>query len=133
MDRKGEQMKKAINASNAPEAIGPYSHANVSGNLVFVSGQLPIDDNGQLVLEDPGKACKACMKNIQKILVAAGSSLEQVVKCTIYLTNLADFGAVNEAYGSFFEKDYPSRVCVQVSALPKGATCEIDAIASLKD
>lgn len=121
--------KVAVNSANAPEAIGPYSHANTAGDLVFVSGQLPVDAEGQLILDDIQEATKACMENIRHILEAAGSSMDKILKCTIYLTDLGLFGQVNEAYGSFFSSDFPARVCIEVSALPKGATIEIDAIA----
>lgn len=122
--------KEAINVPQAPAAIGPYSHANVAGNLVFVSGQLPVKD-GQLETQDIQAACRNCMDNIAAILDGAGSSLAKAVKLTIYLTDLADFAQVNEVYGSYFSGDYPARVCLQVSALPKGAAIEIDCIASL--
>ncbi|MDO5033570.1 MAG: Rid family detoxifying hydrolase [Eubacteriales bacterium] len=122
--------KVAINVPQAPEAIGPYSHANVVGDLVFVSGQMPIKD-GQLEMDDIQQACRNCMDNIAKILDGAGSSMAKAAKFTIYLTDLADFAAVNEVYGSYFSGDYPARVCIQVSALPKGAAIEIDCIASL--
>lgn len=123
-------MKKAINCETAPAAVGPYSHANIAGNLVFVSGQLPVKD-GKLETEDISQATKNCMENISMILKECGSDLEKIVRCNIYLTDLALFGEVNEAYGSFFKDNYPSRVCVEVSALPKGATVEIDCIAAV--
>ena len=120
--------KLAVNSEKAPAAIGPYSHANIAGDLVFVSGQLPVKE-GKLITDDIGEATKACMENIRLILEAAGSSLDKCLKCTIYLCNLGDFGKVNEVYGSYFTADYPARVCVEVSALPKGAAVEIAAIA----
>ena len=90
-------MKKlAVNSEKAPAAIGPYSHANIAGDLVFVSGQLPVKE-GKLITDDIGEATKACMENIRLILEAAGSSLDKCLKCTIYLCNLGDFGKVNEA------------------------------------
>lgn len=121
--------KTAVNSEKAPAAIGPYSHANVAGQIVYVSGQLPVNAEGELITDDIQAAAKACMENIRHILDASGSSLENILKCTIYLTDLGLFGQVNEAYGSFFQGDYPARVCVEVSALPKGAKIEIDAIA----
>lgn len=125
----GKIMKKlAVNSEKAPAAIGPYSHANIAGDLVFVSGQLPVKA-GKLITDDIGEATRACMENIRLILEAAGSSLDKCLKCTIYLCNLGDFGKVNEVYGSYFTSDYPARVCVEVSALPKGAAVEIAAIA----
>lgn len=123
-------MKKAINCETAPAAVGPYSHANVVGNLVFVSGQLPVKD-GKLETEDITQATKNCMENISMILQECGSDLDKIVRCNIYLTDLGQFGEVNEAYGSFFKDNYPSRVCVEVSALPKGARVEIDCVAAV--
>ena len=121
--------KKAVNSEKAPAAIGPYSHACVSGSTVYVSGQLPVRE-GQLIQDDIAEATKACMENISYILEAAGSSMDKVLKSTIYLTDLSDFSIVNEAYGSFFKDQFPARVCVEVSSLPKGAKVEIDAIAT---
>lgn len=123
-------MKKSVvNSEKAPAAIGPYSHAALAGDLIFVSGQLPINAEGVLVLDDVSKATEACMENIKKILQAAGSSMEQCLKLSIFLTDMGDFAKVNEVYGRYFDKDYPARACVQVAALPKGAHVEIEAIA----
>lgn len=120
--------KQAINSEKAPAAIGPYSHSNVADPFIFVSGQLPVA-NGELIVDDIEKATAACMDNIKFIVEAAGSNMDRILKCTIYLTNLGDFGKVNEVYGSYFKEAFPARVCVEVSALPKGAAVEIDAIA----
>lgn len=123
--------KIAVHCEKAPQAIGPYSHANIAGNLVFVSGQLPVKD-GVLEKEDISKATRNCMENIANILESAGSSLAEAVKLTIYLTDMKQFSLVNEAYGQFFEGNYPSRVCIEVAALPQGVPVEIDCIAVKK-
>lgn len=122
-------MKKiSINSPEAPAAIGPYSHANMAGDLIFVSGQLPIRA-GELVADDPADAARAAMENIGAILKEAGSDFDHVLRCTVYLTDLSNFAAVNEVYAEFFSEHYPARVCFEVSGLPKGALVEIDAIA----
>lgn len=124
--------KKVIQADQAPKAIGPYSQA-ISvpvGPLVFLSGQIPIDPaTGELVAGDAAAQSEQVMKNLSAVLAAAGLSFGQVVRCTIYLTDLADFGRVNEVYGRCFPVAPPARVTVQVAALPRGARVEIDAIA----
>lgn len=122
-------MKKiSINSPEAPAAIGPYSHANMAGDLIFVSGQLPIRA-GELVADDPADAARAAMEKIGAILKEAGSDFDHVLRCTVYLTDLSNFAAVNEVYAEFFSENYPARVCFEVSGLPKGALVEIDAIA----
>ena len=114
----------------APEAIGPYSQAVVAGDLVFLSGQIPLDAaSGSMVEGDIRIQTRQVMENLGEVLKEAGLGFEHVVKCTIYLADLADFGAVNEVYGGYFASDPPARATVQVAALPKGAGVEIDAIA----
>jgi len=125
-------MKKIISTEKAPGAIGPYSQGIVSCGMVFTSGQLPIDmTNGDLETKDIRKAAKHSMDNVKAVLEASGSSLDKVVKTTVFLTDLADFAAVNEVYGSYFPNDPPARSCVQVAALPRGASVEIEAVAEL--
>ena len=123
-------MKKAISTNGAPAAIGPYSQAIDCGEFVFTSGQLGLDPaTGKLA--DGGVQAQAtqAMKNIQAVLTAAGLTLDNVVKTTVLLTNIADFAAVNEIYASFFEgTTYPARCAYQVSALPAGALVEIETI-----
>lgn len=124
--------KQAVTTDEAPEAIGPYSQAIRAGNLVFCSGQIPLDPStGELVGDDDvRKQTERVLKNLSAVLDAAGSSLSRVVKATIFLTDLGDFGDVNEVYGSFFESGPPpARACVQVAALPKGAKVEIEVVA----
>ncbi|RMF57617.1 MAG: RidA family protein [Calditrichaeota bacterium] len=126
--------KKAISTSEAPAAIGPYSQAIAAGPFLFVSGQIALDPGtGDLVDGDVRAQTQRVMENIRGVLEAAGSSLDAVVKCTIYLKNLADFGSVNETYARFFTAEPPARATVEVSRLPKGVDVEIDAIAYLGD
>jgi len=120
----------AIVTKNAPAAIGPYSQGIQTGKLVFVSGQLPIDPATGAFPEGDIKALTAqSLRNIAAILAQAGGTMENVVKTTIFVKNLADFADVNEAYAVFFGATPPARSCVEVSALPKGAAVEIEAIA----
>ena len=122
--------KKLISTALAPQAIGPYSQAVDMGDLVFVSGQIPIDPATQQVVAGPIETqTERVLKNLQGILASAGLSLENVVRTTVFLTDLANFPKMNEVYARFFSKDFPARSTVQVSALPKGVGIEIDAIA----
>ena len=124
-------MKEAITSSDAPKAIGPYSQAVRAGGLVFLSGQIPLDPRtGELVAGDVRAQADRVLDNLAAVLRAAGLSFEHVVKTTIYLTDLADFGAVNEVYGKRFGAVPPARATVQVAALPRGAKVEIDAVAA---
>ena len=121
-----------INTKNAPAAIGPYSQGLKVGNLIFTSGQIPIDPKtSELVTEDIIKATKQSMENIKAILEAAGSDLSKVVKIVIYVKDLKDFSKINEVYGEYFTDNKPARSCVEVSNLPKDALIEIEAIATL--
>lgn len=121
--------KEIISTKKAPSAIGPYSQGMIVGNLVFTSGQIPLNpENGELVTEI-SKATVQVMANLSAVLEAAGSSLEKVIKTTIFLQDLNDFEKVNEIYGDYFKDNLPARSCVQVAKLPKGATIEIEAIA----
>jgi 2-iminobutanoate/2-iminopropanoate deaminase len=123
--------KSAVSAPDAPKAIGPYSHAVRTGQLLFVSGQVPIDPaTGNLVDGDIAAQTQRVMQNLDAVLKAAGLSLRDVVRTTIYLADMNDFAAVNAAYGTFFSDPYPARATVQVSRLPKDARVEIDAIAA---
>lgn len=123
--------KERVTTEEGPSAIGPYSQAIVAGDLVFVSGQIPLDPRaGALVEGSVEQQTERVMKNLAAILKAAGSSLERVVKTTVYLADLGDFEEMNRAYARFFEgSDPPARATVQVARLPKGAALEIDAIA----
>lgn len=124
--------KKPISTTSAPAAIGPYSQAVATDTLVFCSGQVPLDaDSGELFSGSIGDETAKCMRNLQAVLQAAGTDLDRILKTTIYVTDMNDFGEVNEAYGSFFEDDPPARATVGVAALPKGARVEIDCVAAL--
>ena len=123
--------KKIISTQNAPAAIGPYSQAVRHGDTLYVSGQLPLNPETKKMNDDVRAQTEQSMNNIKAILKEAGSSMENVIRCGIFVTDLADFATVNEMYASFFEGDYPARATVQVAALPLGAKVEIDAIAAV--
>jgi 2-iminobutanoate/2-iminopropanoate deaminase len=120
-----------INTKDAPAALGPYSQGIKAGNTVYVSGQLPIDPKtGQLYTGvDIQEETRISLENVKAILEEAGASLNDVVKCTVYIKNMDDFGLINETYAKFFTENKPARVCVEVAKLPKNANVEIDAIA----
>jgi 2-iminobutanoate/2-iminopropanoate deaminase len=122
--------RQIVSASAAPPAIGPYSHAVRTGDLLFCSGQIPLDPlTGELVGASAAEQARRCLQNLEAVCEAAGARLGQAVRVTVYMTDLGEFAAVNEVYGSFFEgADPPARVTVGVAALPKGAQVEIDAV-----
>lgn len=123
-------MKTIINTSLAPAAVGPYEQAILVDNTLYISGQIPINpENGQMVCTTYAEATQQVMKNIAAILREAQMSLSEIVRCTIFVNDLSHFSEVNEMYESFFTSNFPSRECVQVTALPKGAMVEISAIA----
>jgi 2-iminobutanoate/2-iminopropanoate deaminase len=126
-------LRMPVSTDNAPAAIGPYSQAIRTGSLLFCSGQVPLDpSSGELVKEDIEGQARRCLENLTAVCEAAGASLSQAVRCTVYLTDMGDFTRVNEVYAQFFgEEDPPARVAVGVAALPKGADVEIDAIVAL--
>ena len=122
--------KQVVNTDQAPAAIGPYSQALKIGEMVFVSGQIPIDPaTGDIVQGDIKAQTRQVLTNLNAVLKAAGSSLEEAVKTTVYITNMDEFAQVNEVYSEFFKDQPPARACVEVSRLPKGVAVEIDAIA----
>jgi 2-iminobutanoate/2-iminopropanoate deaminase len=121
--------RSALNAAGAPAAIGPYSHAVRVGELLFCSGQIALDpDSGKLVGERAGEQARRCLENLQAVCAAAGASLTQAARITIYMTDLAAFAEVNDTYAAFFPRQPPARVTVGVAALPQGALVELDAI-----
>lgn len=123
---------KQIATTKAPAALGPYSQGISTGNLVFISGQLPIDPaTGKLLEASIGEQTNLIMRNIEAVAKEAGTSLKNIVKTTIFLTDLGNFQEVNTAYGSFFNEAPPARATVQVAALPLGANIEIEAIATI--
>ena len=124
--------RKTVNADQAPAAVGPYSHAVQANGLLFCSGQIPLDPaTGEIVGDTPGEQARRCLENLQLVCEAAGAKLEDAVRCTVYMTDIAGFAAVNEVYAEFFPREPPARAVVGVGALPKGAQVEIDAIVSI--
>lgn len=123
-------MKQAVATTHAPAAIGPYSQAIVSGDLIFTSGQIPLDPaSGELVQGDIQAQTRQVFSNLREVLKEAGASLDDAVKVNVYMTDLKDFASLNEVYATFFTQPYPARSCVEVSSLPKGAQVEIEIIA----
>jgi 2-iminobutanoate/2-iminopropanoate deaminase len=124
--------RSIVQTGDAPEAIGPYSQAVRSGDLLFCSGQIPLDPaTGELVKQDaPGQA-RRCLENLEAVCRAAGASLSRAVRCTVYLTDMGDFTRVNEVYAEFFDDEPPARVAIAAAGLPRGADVEIDAIVAL--
>ncbi len=122
-----------ITSQQAPKAIGPYSQATISENLLFVSGQLPlVPETGEFVSDDIQERAHQVFKNMAAIAKEAGTALENVVKTTVFLTDLNDFQKVNEIYGQYFSEPFPARSLVQVAALPLGSNIEAEAIIKLK-
>ncbi|HSY76468.1 MAG TPA: RidA family protein [Bacteroidia bacterium] len=125
-------MKTIITTKNAPNPIGPYSQAVKSGNLIYVSGMVAKDPvTGNMVIGDIQAETKKVMENIRGVLVEAGSKLDNIVKTTIFMTNMDDFAKMNETYGSFFSGNFPARETVQVSRLPLNVNVEISVIAEV--
>lgn len=122
-------MKKEITSDAAPPAAGPYSLAVESDGFVFVSGLIPTDRNGAPVPKTVAMQTAKTMDNVSAVLKSAGLTMNDVVKTTIYLTDMESFAAMNEVYSSYFSKPYPARACIGVSSLPKGVSVMIDAIA----
>ena len=121
-----------VHAENAPEAIGPYSHGMIVGELFFSSGQIPIDPKTGEIPEGIEAQAAQCAKNIGELLKAAGTDFEHVVKTTCFLAEMADFASFNEVYAKFFVSK-PARSCVAVKELPKGVLCEVECIAKVSD
>ena len=125
-------MKEIISTTNAPAAIGPYSQAIQIGDLLFVSGQVPIDPSTGAIVEGDVKAqAQQSLNNLKAILNAAGTNMGAVVKTTVFLADMNDFAAMNEVYAQFFQEPFPARSAVQAARLPKDAKVEIEAIAQL--
>lgn len=126
-------MKATVETENAPKAIGPYSQAIKANGFLFISGQIPVDPaTGQMTAVDAVAQTRQVMENLGAILAAEGLGFADLVKTTVFLTDLAEFTRVNDAYGAYFESDPPARATIQVAALPKGAKVEIEAIAALR-
>lgn len=122
-------MKEIIVAQNAPKAIGPYSHAAAMNGMIFTSGQIGLDPETGVLAEGVEAQARQAMTNLKNVLKTAGAGMDDVVKTTVFVKDLADFAKVNAIYGSYFEGDFPARSCVQVAALPAGALVEVEAIA----
>ncbi|WP_316830700.1 RidA family protein [Pedobacter aquatilis] len=123
-------MKKIINTTNAPAPIGPYSQAVQAGNFLFISGQIAINpENGALNIGNIEEETHQVMRNLKAVLLEAGLTFDNVVKSTIFLSDMGTFGQVNEIYGQYFSADFPARETVQVSVLPKNVNVEISVIA----
>jgi 2-iminobutanoate/2-iminopropanoate deaminase len=126
--------RQPVDAADAPRAIGPYVHAIRTGDLLFCSGQIPIDPRtGDLVDGTVADEAGRCLENLAAVCNAAGASLGDAVRLTVYTTEMSSFGAINEVYESFFESDPPARVAIGVAALPRGAKVEIDAVVAIPD
>ncbi len=123
-------LKKIVNTDKAPAAIGPYSQAVIHQNTLYCSGQIALDPKSmEIVSENVGEQTRQVMKNIEQVLLKAGSSFDKVLKCSIFLADIDDFADVNEIYGSYFSENPPSRETVEVSRLPKDVKIEISCIA----
>lgn len=123
-------MYKAVHTDKAPAAIGPYSQAIDTGPLIYTSGQIPIDPStGQVVSGGIKEQTAQVLENLKNVLEAAGSSMEKVIKTTVFMKDLSDFSAMNEVYAKYFSEPYPARSCVEVNRLPKDVLIEIEAVA----
>jgi len=119
---------KTINTKNAPQAIGPYSQAKIVGNFIFTSGQIPLKIDGTMVTDDFKKECIQVLDNLNEILKCSGSKISNIIKLTVYLTDLSNFSVLNSVFEQYFDQSLPARSTVQVSALPKDSRVEIEAI-----
>ena len=124
--------KQIISTKNAPGAVGPYSQATLADGLLFVSGQLPMNpEAGELIIGDVQAATKLCLTNLKAVVEAAGGTLADVLKTTVFLKDMGDFAPMNEVYATFFTENPPARACVQAAALPKDVDVEIEAVAKI--
>jgi 2-iminobutanoate/2-iminopropanoate deaminase len=127
-------LKQIIDTKEAPQAIGPYSQAVKSGRLLLISGQLPIDtETGQLIRNDITSATKKSLENMKAIIEEAGAKMTDIIKTTIFIKDMDNFAAMNEAYQNYFQFEAPARSCVEVCRLPRDADLEIEAIAYISD
>ncbi|MBI4060894.1 MAG: RidA family protein [Elusimicrobia bacterium] len=124
-----EGKARPVVTSKAPAAIGPYSQGIASGDMLFVSGQIPLRADGTFVNGSVAEQTEQCLHNVREVLLAGGATMDAVVKTTVYMTDLKKFPEMNEVYARRFRAPFPARATVQVSALPKGADVEIDAVA----
>ena len=124
--------KKEINTNQAPKAVGPYSHAVQVGNLIFTSGQIPLTKEGELVTGSMKEQAAQVLENLKAVLEACGSGLDQVVKTTVFISDMNEFDELNQVYAEYFNPHKPARSCVEVARLPKDVKVEIECIALLK-
>ncbi|MBR6755389.1 MAG: RidA family protein [Peptococcaceae bacterium] len=123
-------MKQVIHTNEAPQAIGPYSQAIMAGNMLFISGQIPVvPATGEIVSADVEEQTKQCLENLKAVLAAAEMTLDNVVKTSVFIKNMDDFGKINGVYAQYFQENCPARACVEVARLPKDVQVEIEAIA----
>lgn len=123
---------KVVNTSKAPEALGPYSHATVINGLVFTSGQIPLNLDGEIVSDNVKAQTKQVLENVKVVLNEAGSNIDSVIKATIFIADMNEFQNINEVYGEYFAEHQPARSCVEVARLPKDVKVEIEVIAEVK-
>ncbi len=128
MEYLGEKGMKTVNTKKAPQAIGPYSQAKIIGNFIFTSGQIPLRVDGTMIVDNFEKECIQVLDNLKAILESSGSGMLNIVKLTVYLTDLSNFNILNEVFEQYFDKSLPARSTVEVSALPKDSRVEIEAI-----
>jgi 2-iminobutanoate/2-iminopropanoate deaminase len=119
--------RRAISTGEAPGALGPYSQGVRAGQLVYTSGQVPLTPSGEMIRDDIGRAARQALENVRAILAAGGATMSDVVKVTVYLTDMAHFATVNGVYAEFFSEPFPARTCVAVARLPRDALLEIEA------
>ncbi|MCT4631674.1 MAG: RidA family protein [Firmicutes bacterium] len=124
-------MKKIISTDKAPGAIGPYSQAVLVGNMVYTSGQIPVNPETGTFPEDIQEQAKQALENVKAVLAEAGTTLDKVFKTTVFIADMEQFGLINEIYAQYFTSDFPARSCVQVAKLPLGVGLEVEAIAYL--
>ena len=124
-------MSQRIAREKAPAAIGPYSQGMVCGTLLFTSGQIPVEPSTKAVPDDVAAQARQSLENVKAVVEAGGSSMDRVVKTTVFLADMGDFAAVNQVYSTYFAEPFPARSCVQVAALPLGVKVEIEAVAVL--
>jgi 2-iminobutanoate/2-iminopropanoate deaminase len=122
---------KSVNTTFAPQAIGPYVQANQYGNLIYTSGQIPLNKDGVLAGEDIKTQTHQVMKNVEAILIAAGTNMNHLIKTTCFLSDMNNFAAFNEIYASYFDRNLPARSCVEVARLPRDVLVEVEVIAVL--
>ena len=124
---------QTINTKNAPQAIGPYSQAKIVGNLVFTSGQIPLNAKGEIVMNNFESECEQVLINLEAILKASGSSMSNIIKLTVYLTDLSKFDILNNVFDKYFKDSLPARSTLEVSKLPKDSRVEIEAIGFINE